>query len=81
MKILQCRRLNLKKSPPHRLPVPLPKSKNGSSEDLEDVEAGQGEAARERVEVESVDDDETDEVLGGHMHLQLQQEFARLAVQ
>ena len=66
--------------PPLKLLVPLPKLKNRSSEDLEDVEAGQGEGVREKVEEESGDDNETDEAPRGYMHPQLQQEFVRLAV-
>ena len=50
---------------PHILPVPLPKTKNGSSDDIKDNKAGPGDvvegAAREQVEEDSGEEDETNE--------------------
>ena len=46
--------------------MPLPETKHGAADNMED-----GEAAEEQVEEESRDDDETEEAPRGHMHPQL----------
>ena len=64
--------LESKEKSPHKLPVPLPKTKNGSFDDMEDAKAGQRKVVGEQAKEESRDDEKTDESPRGHMHPQLQ---------
>ena len=62
----------------------LPKVKNGSSDDMEDDEVGQGElvegAAGEQAEEDSGEDDQNDEAPRGYMDPRLLREVKRLPV-
>ena len=64
---------------PHRLLVPLPKTNNGSFDDMEDDKVGQGEAVGEQTKEDSDEEEDTDEA-PGPLDPQLQREFARLVV-
>ena len=59
--------LELEEKATHKLPVSLPKTKHGATDDMED-----GEATKEQTEEEYGDYTKADEALQGHMHPQLQ---------
>ena len=68
-RLAEVPKLESEEKSPHKLPMPLPKAKNGSSDDMEDEEAGRGKViekvVREQPKEGSREEDKTDEAPRG----------------
>ena len=78
-KMYEVPMLDFEEQSPHKRPIPLPTTKNGSSEDSEDDT--EERRAKEEVKVEEVEEEEeTDEAPVGPLDPCLQRELERLSV-